>query len=127
VRTIMQVAGFIGVGLAAAAYVPQIWHLVRAHCSAGVSRSAFGLWLGAALLVTASAITTGAVLFIVLGGVQITATTLILVYATKYRSSACAGHAQIDRAVTTALLPRPWTDVSPPTGRVRAGSAGVVG
>jgi hypothetical protein len=92
VLTATQIAGFIGVGLAGAAYVPQIWHLVRVHCSAGVSRFAFRLWLGAALLTTTHAITIGATVFIVLGGVQILATILILVYAHKYESSLCAGH-----------------------------------
>jgi len=45
VLTVTEIAGFIGVGLAGAAYVPQIWHLVRVHCSAGISRFAFCLWL----------------------------------------------------------------------------------
>ncbi|MGH2676240.1 MAG: PQ-loop repeat-containing protein [Actinomycetota bacterium] len=90
--TATQIAAFLGVGLAGAAYVPQIWHLVRAHCSAGISRVAFCLWLGASLLVTTHAIATRAAVFIVLGGVQIVATTAILLYATKYASSYCGGH-----------------------------------
>lgn len=90
--TATQIAGFIGVGLAGAAYVPQIWHLVRVHCSAGISRFAFCLWLGATLLVTTNAIATRAGVFIVLGGVQIVATTVILIYATKYSASYCGSH-----------------------------------
>lgn len=82
--TVTEIAGFIGVGLAGAAYVPQIWHLVRVHCAAGISRLAFSLWLGATLLATTHAIVTGATVFIVLGGVQILASTLILVSTTKY-------------------------------------------
>jgi PQ loop repeat len=91
-----QIAGFVGVGLAGAAYVPQIWHLVRVHCSAGLSRFAFCVWLGASLLVTIHAIATRAVVFILLGGVQIVATTVILIYVTKYASSYCVGHAPGD-------------------------------
>lgn len=90
--TATQMAGFIGVALAGAAYVPQISHLVRTHCSAGISRVAFGVWLGASLLVTTHALATGARVFIVLGGVQIAATTVILVYATRYASSTCRTH-----------------------------------
>ena len=90
--TATQMAAFVGVALAGAAYVPQIWHLVRVHCSAGISRFAFGVWLVASLLVTGHAIATGAVVFILLGGVQIIATTVILVYAKKYASSYCVGH-----------------------------------
>jgi hypothetical protein len=92
VLRVSETVGFIGVGLAGAAYVPQIWHLVRAHCAAGISRFAFCLWLGATLLVTTNAIATGATVFIVLGGVQTVATALILLYATKYRSTYCDGH-----------------------------------
>jgi len=43
--------------------------------------------------VTAHAIATRATVFVVLGGVQIVATTVILLYATKYASSYCFGHA----------------------------------
>lgn len=46
-----EVAAFLGIGLAAAAYLPQILHLSRAHCSAGISRAAFSMWFLAALLV----------------------------------------------------------------------------
>jgi uncharacterized protein with PQ loop repeat len=99
--TVTEIAGFIGVGLAGAAYIPQIWHLVRVHCAAGISRFAFCLWLGATLLVTTNAIATRATVFIVLGGVQIVATTLILLYTTKYRSTYCVGHMPVDLGAAT--------------------------
>lgn len=89
---VTEVAAFLGVGLAAAAYLPQILHLVRAHCAAGISRAAFGIWLLAAVLVTSHALATGAAVFVALGAVQIIATTIVLVYATRYASSYCAGH-----------------------------------
>ena len=72
--TITQIAGFAGAGLSGAAYVPQISHLIRARCSAGLSRLAFGAWLLASVLVTARAIAIDAGVFIVLGGIQIAAT-----------------------------------------------------
>ena len=87
-----ELAGFIGAGLAGAAYVPQISHLIRAHCSAGISRVAFGVWLAASLLVTTHAVAIGATVFIALGAIQLAATALILVYATKYANSYCAIH-----------------------------------
>jgi uncharacterized protein with PQ loop repeat len=101
VVTVTEIAGFIGVGLAATAYIPQIWHLVRVHCAAGISRLAFSLWLGATLLVTTHAIASGATVFIVLGGIQILASTLILLYSTKYRSTYCAGHMPVDLGAGT--------------------------
>lgn len=90
--TFTQNAAFIGVGLAGAAYLPQIWHLVHVHCAAGISRFAFCVWLVASLLVTSHAIATQVGVFIVLGAVQILATTVILVYATRYASSDCGSH-----------------------------------
>jgi hypothetical protein len=92
VLTFTQTAAYIGVGLAGAAYLPQIWHLVHAHCAVGISRFAFGVWLVASLLVTSHAIATRAGVFIVLGAVQILAITVILVYATKLASASCGAH-----------------------------------
>jgi uncharacterized protein with PQ loop repeat len=54
--TVTEIAGFAGAGLAGAAYVPQIAHLIRTRCSAGISRLAFEVWLLASLLITARAI-----------------------------------------------------------------------
>ena len=87
--TVTEIAGFAGAGLAGAAYVPQISHLVRARCSAGISRLAFGVWLLASLLVTARAIAIHAGVFIVLGGIQIVATALIMFYAARYKDTSC--------------------------------------
>jgi hypothetical protein len=112
--TATQIAGFIGAGLAGAAYVPQIWHLAWVHCSAGISRVAFVVWLTASFLVTTHAVAMGAAVFIALGVVQIAAITLILVYATKYQSSVCAGHAVVPPAA--GISP------APPAMRSEAGS-----
>src|SRR6266568_4825990 len=87
-----EIAGFAGAGLAGAAYVPQISHLIRARCSAGISRLAFGVWLLASILVTARAIAIGAGVFIVLCGIQIVATALIMVCAARYQDTPCPSH-----------------------------------
>jgi hypothetical protein len=99
-----ELAGFIGAGLAGAAYVPQIWHLIRAHCSAGLSRLAFGTWLAASLLVTTHAVAIGATVFIALGAIQLAATALILVYTTKYEHSYCASHLPLRLALERELV-----------------------
>jgi hypothetical protein len=93
-----ELAGFIGAGLAGAAYVPQIWHLISERCSAGLSRVAFGVWLAASLLVTTHAVAIGATVFIVLGAIQLAATAVILVYTTKYEHSYCASHLPLSLA-----------------------------
>jgi hypothetical protein len=90
--TITQIAGFVGAGLGGAAYVPQISHLVRAHCAAGISRLAFAVWLLASVLTTARAVTIHAGVFIAVGGIQIVATALIMRYAVRYKDMPCPSH-----------------------------------
>jgi uncharacterized protein with PQ loop repeat len=90
--TITQVGGLIGAALAGVAYVPQISHLVRAHCSAGISRLAFEVWLLAALLTTARALAIHDGVFIVVGGIQIVATAVIMAYAIRYKDTPCPSH-----------------------------------
>ena len=75
----IQMVGLFGAGLAGVAYVPQIWHLIRQRCSAGLSRAAFATWLVASGLVTTNAVMTRSTVFIVLGTIQLTATTVIVV------------------------------------------------
>lgn len=37
--------GYAGTAVMIGAYVPQIWHLHREHCSAGISVRAYALWI----------------------------------------------------------------------------------
>jgi uncharacterized protein with PQ loop repeat len=90
--TATEIAGFVGAGLAGAAYIPQISHLIRARCSAGISRLAFEVWLLASFLTTTRAIAIHAGVFIVLGGIQTVATTVIMIYATRYKNTPCPIH-----------------------------------
>jgi uncharacterized protein with PQ loop repeat len=136
--TITEIAGFAGAGLAGAAYVPQISHLIRARCSAGISRLAFAAWLLSSVLITARAIAIGAGVFVVLGGIQIVATALIVLYAVRYRDTPCPSHlAGPPRAKTDTTSretgvqvfrrrPRPRPAVAGPGANVarRANSAG---
>src|SRR5450755_1769585 len=100
--TITQIAGFAGAGLAGAAYVPQISHLIRARCSAGISQLAFEVWLLASLPTTARAIAIHADVFIVLGGIQIVATALIMICAARYKATHCPVHLPGQPAASTA-------------------------
>ena len=118
--TATEIAGFAGAGLAGAAYVPQISHLTRARCSAGISRLAFRVWLLASVLVTARAIAIHAGVFIVLGGIQIVATALIMFYAARYKDTPCPIHLPGQPGAKTATgtgtsgnQPGSW----PPAGR----------
>jgi hypothetical protein len=100
--TITEIAGFAGAGLAGAAYVPQVSHLIRARCSAGISRLAFEIWLLAAFLTTARALAIHAGVFVVLGGIQIVATTLIMVCAARYKDTDCPVHLPRQATAKTA-------------------------
>ena len=100
--TATQIGGFAGAGLAGAAYLPQISHLIRARCSAGISRLAFGVWLVSSVLVTARAVAIGAGVFIVLGAIQIVATALIVACAARYQDTPCPVHLPGKPAARTA-------------------------
>lgn len=97
-------AGFAGAVLAGSAYLPQISHLVRARCSAGISRLAFTIWLLSSLLVFAHAIAIGAGVFIFLGAIQIAAIAVIIVYSTRYAGSYCESHLPVARAATLSAV-----------------------
>jgi hypothetical protein len=117
--TATEIGGFAGAGLAGAAYVPQISHLVRARCSAGISRLAFAAWLLASVLTTVRAVAIGAGVFIVLGGVQIVATALIMACAARYKDTPCLVHLPGQPAARTAAGAGTWGSV--PGSRHRAG------
>jgi len=137
--TATEIAGFVGAGLAGAAYVPQIAHLIRARCSAGISRLAFEVWLVASLLTTARAIAIGASVFIVLGSIQIVATTLIMLCAARYKDTPCPSHLPRPPAAKTAArtgssgnqpgsrrpVGRPVAESAAPAGHGGAPRAGI--
>jgi len=88
--------------IAGYAYLPQIRHLTKEHCSAGISLSAFALWFLASILVMINALFIHAVVFVVLGVIQISSTGVIFVFSTRYRGQLCPFHASgKDRAIVT--------------------------
>jgi hypothetical protein len=117
--TATEIAGFVGAGLAGAAYVPQISHLIRARCSAGISRLAFAVWLVASVLVTARAVAIHAGVFIALGGMQIVATALIMLFAARYKDTPCPVHLSPPPRAKTATQPGRSGD-GPGSGRPAA-------
>ena len=48
--TTSQILGFVGTALVIGGYIPQIVHLVKERCTAGISIPAFSLWCVASLL-----------------------------------------------------------------------------
>jgi uncharacterized protein with PQ loop repeat len=100
-----ELLGLSGASLAGYAYIPQISHLVRERCSAGISRGAFALWLLASTLMTIHAVLLPALVFVVLGVIQIGAISTILVYSARYRGQACPSHAVAPARDAFQVLP----------------------
>lgn len=94
-----EVAGYAGAALAGAAYVPQISHMVRERCVAGISRPAFLVWFIASALILVRAVATAEMVFVALGGLQTAATGFISVYVAAHRDCYCASRAlaEVDR------------------------------
>lgn len=90
--TIIGITGFIGTGLAIWAYVPQVRHLLQEHCSAGISRRAYAVWLAADFLLLLHAAMIRDAVFIFLQAANTVLTAVILAYAEKYRNGVCPTH-----------------------------------
>jgi uncharacterized protein with PQ loop repeat len=84
--------GYVGTALVIVAYLPQITHLVREACSAGISFGAYVIWVVAAVLLLAYAILTRDPVFIALQGYQVFATGLICFYSKRFEHNLCEIH-----------------------------------
>ena len=89
---IYQILGFSGSALVLAAYAPQTYHLWKEHCSAGISRYAYVLWLISALFLLTHALMIHDTVFILLQGINTIFTGIILLLAEKYKYGLCAFH-----------------------------------
>lgn len=87
-----QWVGFLGTVLVVIAYMPQIVHLVKKQCSAGISLKAYLLWLAASFFLLAHAFNLNDAVFIALQSYQLGATITIVLFAQKYKNSLCALH-----------------------------------
>ncbi len=84
--------GFAGIALCVLAYLPQIIHLIKEHCSAGLSPGAYFIWIIAALLLLTYAIAKRDPVFISLQSYHVGASALILYYCLRYRDQLCEEH-----------------------------------
>jgi lipid-A-disaccharide synthase-like uncharacterized protein len=92
VQQISQVAGFVGPVIVAIAYLPQILHLSRQHCSAGVSLGAWILWLLSSVLILSHAIRVADGVFVTLQTVSIVAIVVVLILCKRYQGMTCPLH-----------------------------------
>lgn len=87
-----QTAGFAGIALGFIAYLPQVAHLIRERCSAGISRRAYVLWSLASLLLLVRALAIRDEVFLALQTLNIASNALVLGFAERYKDGACPLH-----------------------------------
>lgn len=91
--------GYVGTALVIVAYLPQITHLIRETCSAGISFGAYAIWVVAAVLLLTYAILTRDPVFMALQSYQVLATGLICFYSKRFAHNRCeihGGSAQVE-------------------------------
>lgn len=107
---LFEILGIAGIAIAMLAYLPQVVHLAKEHCSEGISRRAWAMWLASSLLIGALALHRRDPVFILLQISNLTSTAIILFLSWRYRGMVCEAHAP----------PPPAPAARPPmTGRYR--------
>jgi lipid-A-disaccharide synthase-like uncharacterized protein len=89
---VFEILGAGGIAVSMLAYLPQVVHLTREHCSAGISRRAWIMWLVSSLLIGSLALHRHDPVFILLQVSSLISATAILVLAHRYRGLICEAH-----------------------------------
>ena len=92
---VFELLGMAGIAISVLAYLPQLIHLGREHCSAGVSGRAWAMWLASSLLVGALAVHRRDPVFIMLQLSSLSSATVIVFLVHRYRGLACEAHAHL--------------------------------
>jgi len=90
--TATQILGFVGTGLVIVGYIPQIVHLIKERCTAGISLAAFSLWCAAALLFLIHAAVIRDAVFVAVQTVNLVAGGLIVGFCKRYEGHVCQFH-----------------------------------
>jgi uncharacterized protein with PQ loop repeat len=90
--TLPETLGFIGTGLVSVAYIPQIRHLIKEHCSAGISAKAYVLWFMASVFFLVHAAMIVDAVFIGVQIVNLLVMGMIVICVRKYERQICATH-----------------------------------
>lgn len=88
-----ELIGVAGIAIGVVAYIPQVVHLAREHCSAGISSRAWAMWLASSVLVGTLALYRRDPVFIALQATSFASAAVILALARRYRGMSCAAHA----------------------------------
>ena len=87
-----QVLGLLGIALGLLGYLPQILHLLRQQCSAGISMQAYFIWLSAAVLLLVHALMINDEVSILLQSLGAGLDLISVYFGTKYRGRMCPLH-----------------------------------
>jgi uncharacterized protein with PQ loop repeat len=90
--TTSQIFGFVGTGFVIGGYIPQIAHLVKEHCTAGISIPAFFLWCVASFLFLIHAAVISDTVFVGVQTVNLVAGGLIVGFCKRYEGEVCPFH-----------------------------------
>lgn len=87
-----QIAGFAATLIVGVAYLPQVIHLAKEHCSAGVSLNAWLLWLLGSILILSHAASGMDIVFVMLQIINIVAILVIILLSKRYTNMVRAAH-----------------------------------
>ena len=87
-----QIFGFVGTGLVIVGYIPQIVHLIKERCTAGISVPAFSLWCAASFLFLIHAAVIRDAVFVGVQAVNLVAGGLIVAFCKRYEGEVCPFH-----------------------------------
>jgi lipid-A-disaccharide synthase-like uncharacterized protein len=99
-----ELVGVTGIAISVLAYLPQVIHLARQHCSAGVSGRAWAMWLMSSLMVGALAVHRHDPVFILLQASTLLSALVIVVLVHRYRGMVCITHALAARELARNRL-----------------------
>jgi uncharacterized protein with PQ loop repeat len=100
--TTTQILGFVGTGLVIVGYIPQIVHLIKERCTAGMSITAFSLWCAASLLFLIHAVVIRDAVFVGVQTVNLAAGSLIVVFCKRYEGQVCSFHREAHQPPTAS-------------------------
>lgn len=89
---VFEILGAAGIAIAMVAYLPQVVHLAKEHCSAGVSSRAWMMWLVSSLLIGTVAVHRHDAVFMTLQIGSLTSAAVILFLGRRYRGLVCEAH-----------------------------------
>jgi uncharacterized protein with PQ loop repeat len=90
--TTSQILGFVGTALVIGGYIPQIVHLIKERCTAGISVPAFALWCAASACFLIHAVMIRDGVFVGVQTVNLVAGGLIVAFCKRYEGEVCPSH-----------------------------------